>query len=196
MKPRVLLDVDTVLCDFLGRCVASINRHMGTNHTTAKMDDWDIFECLKVPKDVEEKVYDELNTPGVCLGLDVLPGAQDGYQLLDAVANIYIVTSPMRGDTWESERKKWLWNHFKHPAKRVVQTPAKYAVAGDFLIDDRPSNIIRWLESHPHGVGILWKCEASQFVRAVPDRVVHTNDWKHVAELVAAYQETPRTWKP
>lgn len=193
---RTLLDVDTVLCDFLGRCVATINRLMGTSHTIDDMKTWDIFDSLGVPDDVKKATYDELNAPGVCMSLDVLPGALEGYQLLHHVSNVYVVTSPMTGDTWEGERKRWLWEHFKHPAKRVIQTPAKYTVAGDFLIDDRPSNVERWLASHPHGVGILWKCEANRYVTEVPERTHFTNDWRFVADLLANYEETPRVWKP
>jgi 5'(3')-deoxyribonucleotidase len=196
MKPRLLLDVDTVLANFLKRAIDELNAITGKSYTTADMTEWDIFECFDVSDEVERLVYDRLNQPGVCESLEVLPGAQEGVAMLENVAQIYIVTSPMRGKTWTREREEWLWKHFKIPTKRVIHTSAKYAVSGDYLVDDRPSNVIRWLESHPDAVGVLWKCDPNRHVVELPRNVVHTCDWKQVVDMISNHQHTFRMWKP
>lgn len=201
MKIRTLVDVDTVLADFLGRCLTFINEKSGKNHTLDDMKTWDIFESLGLDREFEESIHERMNQPGICLGLDVLPGSREGLKLIEKESSVYIVTSPMRGATWQSERNEWLYRHFGIKSRQVIHTSAKYAVAGDFLIDDRYSNVERWLASHPHGVGVLWKCEASKHVTEdmMKPRMIYTNDWECVAHLIRERKSRDviyRTWEP
>lgn len=195
MRPRVLLDVDTVLADFLTPCVTTINNLMNTDFTLKDMAEWDVFRSLNVPKEVEELVYEHMNRPGTCLSLPVLPGAREGVEMLREIADIYAVTSPMRGATWMSERTKWLWNNFKLPAKNVIHASAKYTVAGDALIDDRPANLERWKYSHPSGLAILWLCEPNLHYADTNSDFLHTNSWQMAVSAIQKHSPN-RTWRP
>lgn len=191
MKPRVLLDVDGVLADFHTPCIEIINRLMGTSHKVEDFDNWDIFDALKVPKDVRSKVYDEMHQPGWCTNIKVYPDAIVGVNKLREVAHVYVVTSPMKGDTWTSERDRWLARHFGFTTKRIIHGSAKYICAGDFLVDDKIENLEKWKRAHPHGHPIRW---------VMPHLAGHewygdqTNDWDVLARMVYEFPIGPRIW--
>lgn len=154
-KPRVLLDVDGVLADFLTPSFAILNRLSGLSHVAADLKEWDLFSLF--PRTVEDAFYDECNKPGFCSSLPVLPGAVEFVAGLREVADVYIVTSPMNhNQTWTWERQQWLKQHFDVPHRHIVHTSAKYLCVGDVLIDDRPLNIEEWEREHAKGVGALW----------------------------------------
>jgi 5'(3')-deoxyribonucleotidase len=191
MKPRLLLDVDGVLADFHTPCIAIINRLMSTNFKVEDFETWDIFDALKVPADVKAKVYDEMNKTGWCTDIGVYPGAKDGVDSLREVADVYICTAPMRGPTWASERDRWLMKHFGFSTRQIIHTSAKYVCAGDFLVDDKVDNLVKWGERHPHGHPIFWMR---------PQHSSHkwdglsTHDWDELCEMVRQLPRGNRIW--
>lgn len=196
MRPRVLLDVDGVLADFHTPCLQIINGLTGAKHKVEDFDDWDIFKALKVTKEVEQKTYDLMNLPGWCRSIEPYDDAYTGVSMLREIADIFICTSPMKGDTWVSERNKWLSSHFGFSTKQIIHTSAKHVCAGDALIDDRISNLVAWKKAHPNGSAIRW---------AMPHLKSHDYDgptadtWEHVIGYVTEQAEMlrllqPRTW--
>lgn len=163
-KPRVLLDVDGVLADFLTPSFAILNAITGLKHKPEDLREWDLFSLY--PRTAESAFYDECNAPGLCAGLPIIPGAQAFVASLLQFADVYVVTSPMNHNrTWAWEREQWLQKHFDIPAKKVVHTSAKYLCLGDVLIDDKPSNIEAWERAHgPKGIGLLWDAPYNQGV--------------------------------
>lgn len=154
-RPRVLLDVDGVLADFLTPALDVIERLTGIRYDPAQITTWDIFDT--VGKEWEQPFFEACNTRGFAASLSVYPGAQEGVTALREVAEVYIVTSPLNHNpTWTYERELWLKEHFGIPANRIVHTSAKFLCRGDALVDDRPHNIQRWNEEHPEKQGLLW----------------------------------------
>lgn len=193
LRPRVLIDCDGVLADFLTPCLAIINRLTGKNHTLDNMSQWHIFEALGIEKKVEDAVYEEMKKPGWCRALPVYAGALEGIADLNTIADVYCVTSPMNGATWSHERERWLQHWFHMPRHNIIQTDAKYTVAGDFLIDDKISHVEGWKRHHPNGQGVVWHQVTNRHQEA--SGVRRTSDWNELYCWVAEHPVTPhRTW--
>jgi len=158
-RPRVLLDVDGVLADFLTPCIQIINEMTGWDKKKADIKSWHVFKSLGVPEDVETRVYAEMQRPGWCLSLDPLPGAVEGVARLRQTSEVYFVTSPMKSPNWTHERTLWLIEHFGADWKSVIHCSAKHVCAGDVFVDDRVEHLVRWKKSHPHGVAIKYEAE-------------------------------------
>ena len=177
LKPRVLLDVDGVLADFVTPALRVVEQITGAPPHPDCHTDWDLFKDY--PKEVETKFYDEFKKEGWCAALPVYPGAQDGVEALRRVADVYFVTSPMHGPHWAFERTEWLVKHFGARYDHVVHTNAKYLCKGDILVDDKWQHLNNWFGQHADGVGILWEQPYNK------DRwSICTNDWNVVLQHV------------
>lgn len=191
MKPRVLLDVDGVLADFHTPCIEIINRLMGTHHRVNDFDSWDIFDALKIPTDVRKLVYDEMHQPGWCFKIQVYPFSQYGVVKLRKIADVYVVTSPMRGNTWTSERDRWLMRHFNFTTKQILHGSAKHVCSGDFLIDDKIENLEKWAKAHPNGYPIRW---VMSHLSSHKWDGLATNSWDQLCEMISKTEIGPRIW--
>src|SRR5579885_1757461 len=133
---RVLLDCDGVLADFVTPCLALLKDATGVTYTPEQVTDWDIMKALSIPKETADAVYGAMKVPGFCAGLPIYPGAQAAVARLSEVADIYVVTSPLGGPYWESERRFWRHKYFGIPGKHVMSGSAKHICAGDVLLDN------------------------------------------------------------
>lgn len=141
---RVLLDCDGVLADFHSSCLAVINDLLGTSHSLADIVEWNIFDSLRISRDDRARIYDVMHRDEWCGDIAVYPGAREGVALLRRYFDVYVVTSPMKGPTWCSEREKWLGRNFGLPRSRVVHTSSKEICVGVALIDDKDDNLGVW----------------------------------------------------
>ena len=160
MRPLVLLDVDGVLGDFVtpafvignalreGRCRLP--------KAVADLDQWDIGRFLELDERDQALMYQEIKAPDFHRHIKPYPGAVKGVEALRAVAEVHVVTSPMHGETWCSDRWGWLRDHFGLRAHDVTHTHRKELVRGDVFVDDKPENVERWQAAHPQGLGMLW----------------------------------------
>lgn len=178
---RVLVDVDGVLSDFFAGAKPILHEYTGVSYDFETLKTWDIFENL--PKEIEDACFARFAESGFCGGLEVLPGAQEGLAKVQALANVYIVTSPMHTRHWVYERTNWLEKHFNIPRKKIIQAPCKYVVDGDILVDDRAENIREWAEHHPDGTGVLWAAPHNLH-EPIPENVVRLSQWDDVVTLI------------
>lgn len=193
-RPRALLDTDGVLGNFHEPCLDLINEIGGTKFTLDDLKEWDLFNALGVDKDVKAEVYRRMKEPGWCTNLPVYPGAVEGVAKLRAVADVYIVTSPMNGPTWTSERDEWLYRHFGFKTKQIIHTSAKYVCAGDALIDDKIENLVKWKSGHPKGLAIRWL--VPQYKSQVYSDGPTTADWDEIcAMMFNSFDHRNRTWQ-
>lgn len=156
ISPRILVDCDGVLADFLSLSLAYINEKQGTSHRIQDLQDWEFFRSIST-REVEEAFWTAIHeTPGMVLSMGVYPGAQAGLQDLMIRGDVYIVTASHHSRHWAYERAEWLKKHFGIHPNRVVHTHQKHLCKGDVFIDDRPSAVEMWQEHHPEGIGILW----------------------------------------
>lgn len=197
IRPRVLLDVDGVLCDFLNPALYVMNRLLGTNLALQDMKSWHLFDAwdIEVPKKVIDECYDIWKSPGWCRSLPVYPEAVEGVKKLQEIADVFIVTSPMNGPTWTHERERWLRHHFGESMNRkcIIHTDAKYVCSGDILVDDKADHCIAWKQCHPMGQAILWNQVTN---RTVEYHGIRTDDWLEIYRVATALMHNgDRLWK-
>ncbi len=150
---RLLLDCDGVLCNFLAGAIPVLEKHLGESHD-GRDDEWDLFS--KYPKEIEKKCYNDFSVEGFCSSLPPYEEAKEAIPRLGKIATIYVVTAPLNGPYWVTEREKWLASHFGIPRHRVVHTSAKYLVQGKVFVDDKPEHVEEWKKSNEGGWALLW----------------------------------------
>lgn len=157
MRPRVLLDIDGVCCNFVQPVVDEVNRLTGSKHTPNSVDQWDMMTALGATSEVAAAVDKMIKKPGFCLGLQQYAGAKSGVETLREFADVYPVTAPYDSTHWIQERKTWLVQELGFNKSDIVYTDAKHLITGDVLIDDKTATLVKWLEYHgPRNRAILY----------------------------------------
>lgn len=155
-KPRLLLDVDGIVADFVGAAVKVMSEKSGRRISSDDVVHWEVTSVLD-DHAVREACKEEFNKAGFCSAFEVYDGAQAAVRRLQELTELFFVTAPMRSSpTWMPERVSWLERHFAVDHRHVVFASKKHIISGDFMVDDAPGNIAPWLASNPGSVGLLW----------------------------------------
>jgi 5'(3')-deoxyribonucleotidase len=153
--PRLLLDCDGVLSNFVESALKFIYTRTNVLYRAENVLDHDTFEFLGV-KDLEEDLRNEIDRCAWCYNLSPFPGAKQGVERLSKVAEVVIVTAPFDASGWVMQRNNWLKNHMDISETHIVHTQNKGHVRGDFLVDDKVENCIEWNKANPQGTPIIW----------------------------------------
>lgn len=178
-RPRVLLDVDGVVADFVQLMVNAVRnlklRDIPLNWRPTK---WDVAKELGLTNKQEDEVYEVLRLPGSANILHPFPGAVQGVKRIASLFDVAFVTAPVGGSqTWCYDRMEWLERHFgAELGSRWVFTDHKYLVYGDFLVDDKPENCLDFKEAWPGSVPIRWQSPGM----SVHEGIIHVSTWKEV----------------
>ncbi len=156
-RPRVLLDVDGVLADFAGAACAVLSATTGQDLLPTQIDQWDIMEALRIPRDVRDAAWQRFASAGFCASIKPYPGAQAMVAELQTWSDLYAVTSPLEGPHWSYEREQWLQRLFDIPKERVASVRDKSIVEGDALVDDKLSTVVEWRRYHPSSIAVFWR---------------------------------------
>lgn len=159
-RPRILVDVDGPMADFMSPALEAIFRATGRRFTAADHTrGWDLFTGLGLSDAEIKETFDVLQQPGVCLGIPVVEGASDGVKELRKFADVWAVTSPFGGTHWMHERDAWLVRNLGFDKKHVlhVRGEAKHGVVGDMLVEDKIDTLVSWRDAHPRGVPVLFE---------------------------------------
>jgi 5'(3')-deoxyribonucleotidase len=182
-KPRLLLDVDGILADYVGATIKVMNAMSGENITPDDIVKWEVTEALE-NHSLREKCKDAFNQAGFCLTFEAYDGAQDAVARLALSTEIFFVTAPMiKNPTWMPDRLAWLMHHFGVDHKHVVFATKKHIFIGDFMVDDNPENITSWLQNNDKGAkGILWDRPYNKTPDT--DGLIHVSTWNEVIQII------------
>jgi 5'(3')-deoxyribonucleotidase len=168
MQPRILIDVDGPLADF----VEATRRGLGGTWTHKDVTTWDFSGCAEFDMRAAEKLW---ASEGFCANIPIIPGAVEGVRALASIGDIYYVTSPLKHSPhWMWERSQWLARYF--PRGPVIFTKDKSVVVGDFLIEDKPQHLASW----DWGIRICWDTPYNQGAKCDE----RASSWKDVLAIV------------
>lgn len=183
-KPRILLDCDGVLADFIGGVLWVVWRRTGIQLEPTDFPHGEIFKQLgnRDPK-LRQLASDAILEKDFCESLDVLPKAQEGVRKLqEAGLEIFIVTSPVvRSRHWVYERYEWLARHFGIRTENVLFTQSKHIVQGDIFIDDRHDHVEDWTQHQKTGTGFIWETLHN---RHVGEDLQRLRSWEELHEIL------------
>lgn len=151
MKPLLALDCDGILSDWLGGCLDAVFEVTGKRYQRQEVSRWDPWLQFKLQPDQTAAVFAQVDTPGFCESLDVLPGAEEGFSALSKVADVLVVTTPwVTAPTWCFERSRWLSRKFGVLPGQIIHAAAKEYITADFFLDDNKANVTSWTEKQKH----------------------------------------------
>lgn len=156
-EPRVLLDVDGVVADFVTSAKAAATAVTGKEYWGVPVTKFEALESLGLTKSQVKAAYEVMNSPNYAYEMSVIPGAPRAVKKLVNVADVYFVTAPLpTSPTWDYDRRRWLKKVFGTGwDERVVFTKEKHLIAGDFFVDDKIENVEEWQSYWHSGKAIL-----------------------------------------
>lgn len=116
MNPTIVyIDMDDVMCDY----------STSLRHAQQK------YPCVPFPQSL----------PGFYVNLHPIAGAIKAVNQLRETFNVYVLTAPSTKNPLSyTEKRLWIENHFGYPfTERLIISPNKGLLKGDFLVDDNAS---------------------------------------------------------
>ncbi len=185
LKPRVAVDVDGVVADFMTPAIEIVREVTGRPFNPENWTAWDVVESAKLTQAEADECFRRFHLPGFCRGIEPYPTAIEGINRLREVAEVAFLTAPMgMSPFWAFEREHWLRDHFAAKG-RIISTDAKDWCAADVLVEDKEKNLHLWLDANPASLALLW---ARPYNPSPSPRVKVVRSWEDVrAAVEAAY---------
>jgi len=141
-KHIILLDVDGVLCDFVGgatRLCAEVGHKL-------VVDCHDFTDKLQRDhRDVWRHYMKRSAERGFCYNLSAYHNILGFVEALQELGDVVAVTSPLsHSPHWHYERLKWLTMWAGIQRQNVIFAKHKDLVVGDFLVEDNFANLEAW----------------------------------------------------
>lgn len=159
-KPRILLDVDGPLADFVVPALEAIYQVTGKKFSAADhTNGWDIFAGLGLSDAETKEVFRVMQVPGLCLSIPLVEGAKEGVEELRKFADVWAVTSPLGGEHWMHERDAWLVKNLGFNKNHVlhVRGDSKHGVYGNMLVEDKIETLVAWRDAWPSEEPVLFQ---------------------------------------
>ena len=146
MKKKIYIDMDGVLCDFIGAFNA------------------------QTPEIRKKYNNNKDDVPGMFRNMKPLKGAIESFHKLSEDFDVFILSSaPWNNPSAWSDKLLWVKEHLGNVvSKRLILSHRKDLNKGDFLIDDRPNNGAenfdgQWLHFGPKGNFKDWQSILNYF---------------------------------
>lgn len=170
---RILLDIDGVLGHFTAGARQWAAECHALSFTEDQITDYNIMTSFGLPNGWPSFI-EWLSESRFCSTMPVYEGAADFVEALRTLGEVVAVTAPFVGvNHWESDRRRWLEQHFAIGHKDLVFCKRKELVRGDLLIEDSADNIAAFeraqLTGHPFNSVLLtrpWNRDAEVPARA------------------------------
>lgn len=173
MPLRILVDMDGVLCDLVGKWFRAYNDEYKDEVTLDRMHVWGPHRYAREGK----KIYKYLGSPGFFRDLEPLPGAIDGMrQLVRDGHDVVIVTAAKRG---QRDKLDWVYEHLPFlPPDNVIFAHRKELVRGDIMFDDAPHHLQNFAQFGGQPVAMAYPYNSS-----IPyPRVTSWNEFIHLVQ--------------
>jgi len=180
---HVLLDVDGVLANFIGRVCEVASSITGRVHKPEDIKQFNFATELGLTPEQKREAHAFIEQPGFWRNLDPYPDAIEGVRRLQNLRDVevVIVTSPWNScRTWLYEREGWLKEHFGIHHGDIIPTSRKHMVCGAMLIDDKTETLHAWRKVWGNGA-VQWQTPHN---RLDPWDGHSTRSWDRVVELL------------
>ena len=149
-KPRLILDCDEVLSEFIDHALECLGGPLVRDQVT----EWSWAHLLN---ESTRQAYNGLLQESQFW--HSLPPRDEALALwpqLNAKYDIWICTAPYWPcDTWQLVRMTWLQKHFRFDKEKLICTQAKHLIGGNIFVDDRGDTVQRWRHENRSGHGFI-----------------------------------------
>ena len=172
---RICVDMDEVMADTLAEHLRRYNDAFDEAVTVEDLAGKGIWEIA--PADRQKELRAFLDAEDFFEDLALMPGSQEVLKDLSARFEIFIATQAMTVPNSLGPKYRWLQRHFPFvPPTNYVFCGNKCILRADFLIDDLPRNLQRFI-----GHGLLYTAPHNLAVTAY----TRVNNWQEVASFFA-----------
>jgi len=149
----VLMDVDGVLCDFTSGWRPLVAPELAEEDISSF-----VFEDYLNDEQLG-KLLSLCESAAFWAELKPYEGARDFVESVsentDGGEIVYCTAPWVPCDGWAEARRIWLKEHM--PKGDLVVTKRKDLIRGDYLIDDKPENVLSWAARNKTGIGYLYE---------------------------------------
>jgi 5'(3')-deoxyribonucleotidase len=158
--PRIILDVDGVICDYEAHWRA-IARSVVADLDSRLRDEfegaWEIEDRYELTVKEYGEILRRLYTTSP-ENMRPIPDAVDHVRRLLTRADVFFATTSLvPNPLWEHGRRLWFSRYFNSEgARRLIFLRYKYVLAADYFVDDRRRNVLEWIRWADRGRAILF----------------------------------------
>lgn len=161
-KQRICVDMDDTMADTVGEHLSRYNAEHGLGITKRDLRGkwlWD-----HAPVEHREALLGYMRSDDFFEELDVLPGAVETLERLQAHYEIFVATAAMEFPNSFASKFRWLQKNFPFiHYRQYVYCGDKSILRGDYLIDDMPRYLQRF-----QGQGVLFSSPHNALVTGYP----------------------------
>ena len=153
---RICVDMDEVIADTLGEHLRRYNEASLDEITIADLWGKGLWDVVSTER--QELLRELLHAEDFFEDLPVMPDAPEVLRNLAARYEIFIATQAMSVPNSFGPKYRWLQRHFPFlPPTQFVYCGDKSILRADYLIDDLPRNLLRFV-----GTGLLYSAPHNQ----------------------------------
>jgi 5'(3')-deoxyribonucleotidase len=185
MRPKIWVDCDGLLCDFVRGYLDVLHAEHGVYRTHADVVQWDLG--MLSAKETNLAVLERMIVTGGVSALPMIAGAFDGLDALRRLGEVGCLTSPLYLGTFVQQRYQWL-KACGFTKRDIIFADDKKWVSGAVLIDDKIENCLEWQAENPYGLAILFDQPWNQ---SDNDDLVRAHGWGETVALVVRWLASP-----
>jgi 5'-nucleotidase len=172
MKERVIIDMDEVMADTMGKMVGWYEGVYGVkvNYSVMKDGSW----LVGFQQEHRTMIRERLLEPGFFRDVPVMDGSQEVLRAMNDQYEVFIVSAAMEFPNSLKDKLEWLLEHFPFLNwRQLVLCGDKRMVIGDHMIDDHVRNL-----KHFNGKKYLY----TSFHNVDVTEYVRVNSWAEISE--------------
>ncbi|MFN7687683.1 MAG: 5' nucleotidase, NT5C type [Sphingobacteriales bacterium] len=172
MKERVIIDMDEVMADTMGKMVGWYEAVYGVkvNYSVMRDGSW----LVGFPEEHRTMIRERLHGPGFFRDVPLMDGSQEVLREMNERYEVFIVSAAMEFPNSLKDKLEWLLEHYPFLNwRQLVLCGDKRMINGDHMIDDHVRNL-----KHFSGKKYLY----TSFHNVDVTEYVRVNDWTEIAE--------------